>query len=106
MNRTLIIWLIALIFTLLLAAFQRMTGPTYPVSGTVEFNNEIAEYEELFETTIQRKDSIEELAEKGTAYNFDPELAEYSQKREFTESIFIENWTLPMGAFGEQNGSV
>ena len=66
--------------------------------------NEIAEYEELFETTIQRKDSIEVLAEKGTAYNFDPELAKYSQKREFTESIFMENWTLPMGAFGESNG--
>ena len=45
MNRSLIIWLIALIFTLLLAAFQRMTGPTYPVSGIVEFNTEIAEYE-------------------------------------------------------------
>jgi len=45
MNRSLIIWLIALILTLLLAVFQRMTGPTYPVSGIVEFNNEIAEYE-------------------------------------------------------------
>ena len=45
MSRSLIIWLIALIFTLLLAAFQRMTGPTYPVSGKVKFNNEIAEYE-------------------------------------------------------------
>ncbi len=44
MKSSLIIWLIALILTLLLAAFQRMTGPTYPVSGTVEFNNEIAEY--------------------------------------------------------------
>ncbi len=45
MKRSLIIWLIALILTLLLAAFQRMTGPTYPVSGTVEFYNEIVEYE-------------------------------------------------------------
>jgi hypothetical protein len=45
MNKSLIIWLIALILTLLLAAFQRMTGPTYPVSGIVDFNNEIAEYE-------------------------------------------------------------
>ena len=44
MKRSLIIWLIALILTLLLAAFQRMTGPTYPVSGSVDFNNEIAEY--------------------------------------------------------------
>ncbi len=45
MKRSLIIWVIALILTLLLAAFQRMTGPTYPVSGTVEFYNEIVEYE-------------------------------------------------------------
>ncbi len=45
MKKSLIIWLIAIILTLLLAAFQRMTGPTYPVSGIVEFNNEIAEYE-------------------------------------------------------------
>ena len=45
MSRSLIIWFIALILTLLLAVFQRMTGPTYPISGTVEFNTEIAEYE-------------------------------------------------------------
>ncbi len=44
MNKSLIIWLIALILTLLLVAFQRITGPTYPVSGIVDFNNEIAEY--------------------------------------------------------------
>jgi len=45
MNKSFIIWLTALILTLLLAAFQRMTGPTYPLSGIVEFNNEIVEYE-------------------------------------------------------------
>ena len=45
MKKSFIIWLVALILTLLLAAFQRLTGPTYPVSGTVEFNNEIVEYE-------------------------------------------------------------
>jgi hypothetical protein len=45
MYKSLFVWLIALILTLLLAAFQRMTGPTYPISGTVHFNNEIVEYE-------------------------------------------------------------
>ena len=45
MKNSIVIWLTALILTLLLAVFQRMTGPTYPVSGTVEFNNEIIEYE-------------------------------------------------------------
>lgn len=68
--------------------------------------SEISEYEQLFETTIQRKDSVEQLAKKGSPYNFDPELAKYSQKRTFTESIFMDDWALPMGAFGEQNGSI
>ena len=44
MNKSIFIWLIALILTLLLAAFQRMTGPTYPVSGTVQFNQDFVEY--------------------------------------------------------------
>jgi hypothetical protein len=45
MKRSLILWLIAFILTLLLAGYQRVTGPTYPVSGSVNFNNKKIEYE-------------------------------------------------------------
>ena len=34
MNRPLLLWLIALAITLLAARYQRVTGPTYPLSGT------------------------------------------------------------------------
>jgi hypothetical protein len=44
MKRSLILWLIAFILTLLLAGYQRVTGPTYPVSGSINFNNKKLEY--------------------------------------------------------------
>jgi len=35
----LILWIIATIFTLGIAVYQRTTGPTYPARGSIEFNN-------------------------------------------------------------------
>ena len=35
MNKTLLLWILAFIITVLTAAYQRLTGPTYPVSGNL-----------------------------------------------------------------------
>ncbi len=37
-------WILALVITLSSAIYQRMTGPTHPTSGSVEFNNEQIDY--------------------------------------------------------------
>ncbi|MDA3861050.1 MAG: hypothetical protein PF445_07465 [Melioribacteraceae bacterium] len=37
-------WILALFITLSSAIYQRMTGPTHPTSGTVEFNNSDVDY--------------------------------------------------------------
>lgn len=39
-----ILWVIAVIFTLGIAYYQRTTGPTYPVKGDIEFNNQTIHY--------------------------------------------------------------
>ncbi len=44
MSRNRQLWLIALIIFLLSAVYQRMTGPTHPVSGSVEFLAESIAY--------------------------------------------------------------
>jgi hypothetical protein len=44
MRKSLILWLIALILTVGSSVFQRLTGPTYPISGKVEFNNSLIEF--------------------------------------------------------------
>lgn len=66
--------------------------------------NEISEFEQLFEHTIQRDKSVEDMAELGTAYNYDLILAQNSQLEVFAESLVSNPWILPMGAFGESNG--
>ena len=44
MKKSVLLWLIALILTLLTAAYQRMTGPTYPISGETKIGGEIINF--------------------------------------------------------------
>ncbi|MGD8777652.1 MAG: hypothetical protein PVH88_01675 [Ignavibacteria bacterium] len=44
MLRNLLLWTLAFIITITIAVYQRMTGPTHPVSGSVKIDNEIIEY--------------------------------------------------------------
>lgn len=41
------LWLLALIITLFSAVYQRLTGPTYPISGEITINGSLVEYELL-----------------------------------------------------------
>ncbi len=43
-NSSIAWWVIALVFTLSLAVYQRLTGPTYPVRGTIEVNGSTLKY--------------------------------------------------------------
>jgi hypothetical protein len=48
MNKTvkaILFWLLALVLTLVTLVYQRLTGPTYPVSGEVTIAGELIEYE-------------------------------------------------------------
>lgn len=44
MNKSIWLWLLAFILTVFTAAYQRITGPTYPVSNEVNLGEEIIEY--------------------------------------------------------------
>jgi len=44
MKKSILLWLIAFVLTVITAVYQRMTGPTYPVSGEVTFEGEHIEY--------------------------------------------------------------
>jgi hypothetical protein len=43
-KQTLLIWILTVVITIVSAAFQRLTGPTYPARGSVEINGEKVEY--------------------------------------------------------------
>jgi hypothetical protein len=44
MKKSILLWLIAFVLTVFTAVYQRMTGPTYPVSGEVTIAGKLIEY--------------------------------------------------------------
>jgi hypothetical protein len=44
MKKSILLWIVAFVLTFSTAIYQRITGPTYPVSGKIEINNELIEY--------------------------------------------------------------
>lgn len=64
----------------------------------------IADYERRFGVTIQRSESVEQLADRGRPYPMDPALIALALAEEFTEPVLVDGWRLPAGAFGENAG--
>ena len=62
MNNTLksfLLWTFAILFTLTIAVYQRLTGPTHPVRGTVEINDSELKYKLLRSAENHEPASIE-----------------------------------------------
>lgn len=70
-----------------------------------EQGNKLMGYEEEFGLTIKRNKSLEELILQGTRYlAITSELKEVSNSKDYTLEIFMNDWYLPAGAFGESCG--
>ncbi|MBV7542021.1 phosphoadenosine phosphosulfate reductase [Acidovorax sp. sic0104] len=65
--------------------------------------NKISTYEQSFGVTIHRKKSVEQLANEGDPPDLDPFWLEVARSTEWTLPIFTDNWTMPIGAFGDSS---
>lgn len=67
---------------------------------------QVAQYEDEFGCTIQRAESVQDRADRGTPYRMDPELIRIAMSEEYTAPIILPEgqWRLPAGAFGEKDG--
>jgi len=61
MKRTILLWVIAVVITLVSAIYQRMTGPTYPLSGEVKINEKTINYK-LIRSQGGEEDAIIKIA--------------------------------------------
>jgi 3'-phosphoadenosine 5'-phosphosulfate sulfotransferase (PAPS reductase)/FAD synthetase len=67
----------------------------------------IEDYEKSFGVTIQRKKDVSEIADSGTAYEMDEStIAEGLSTNYSHDDIFVNEWILPKGAFGDKTGPV
>jgi 3'-phosphoadenosine 5'-phosphosulfate sulfotransferase (PAPS reductase)/FAD synthetase len=64
----------------------------------------IHNYEKEFDCTLRRDGDVMKAVARGTPYDMDPHYVQLALSHEFTDPIFIENWKLPAGAFGESCG--
>lgn len=71
-----------------------------------ELGAQMVAQEAEFGVTIKRNLSLAELVQKGTPYEMEAALVDLATGYDYTESIFVNNWTLPAGAFGESCGPV
>ena len=64
----------------------------------------IKKYEQLFGKTINRTNTVDEMADKGTPYEFDMFWLKVAMAYTFDLPTLCKEWVLPQGAFGESNG--
>lgn len=64
----------------------------------------IANYEREFGVTIRRDGPVEQSIAKGTPYKMDPRIVKIAMSAAYDEPIFVDNWELPLGAFGDGAG--
>ncbi|RJP56791.1 MAG: hypothetical protein C4543_10805 [Ignavibacteriales bacterium] len=93
MKNTILLWLIAVVITISSAVYQRITGPTYPLSGKVTINEKTINYK-LLRTFGGTEDApveieIDDASVSGTLY----------WKRFKTDDEFIP---VPMKRVGEK----
>ena len=62
-TKSILWWIFSIIFTLSIAYYQRTTGPTYPVRGKIEINNQFYKYKLL---TSNDSDKPAEIYVKGS----------------------------------------
>ena len=44
MKKSILLWIAAFVLTIFTAVYQRITGPTYPISGEIKVDKELIEY--------------------------------------------------------------
>jgi len=74
------------------------------VANEVQFNK-IADYETKWGMTIQRKKSVTELADEGSAYDMSPSHKHEATSISYNGEIILDTWEQPAGAYGESCGS-
>ena len=65
---------------------------------------QVANYERVFKITIHRSKSVVQLADAGTPYTFDPKWVAIANSREWNHPVFVDDWVLPQGAYGDGCG--
>jgi hypothetical protein len=84
MNRSVLFWIVAIIITILSAYYQRVTGPTYPLSGKILIDNQQIDYH-LLTSQNSTDDCLVKIDIKDTSFSGFLEWKRFKTNDEFTK---------------------
>lgn len=64
----------------------------------------LCDYEREFQCTLKRNENLKQLVYTGTPYRTTRKHIDELNSTKYTGKIFVENWQIPAGAFGEPEG--
>ena len=90
MSRSVLFWVIAIVITVLSAYYQRVTGPTYPLSGKILIDNEQIDYH-LLTSHNSTDDCIIKIDVKDASFSGSLEWKRFKTNDEFTKVAMTNN---------------
>jgi hypothetical protein len=86
MNRSVLFWIVAIVITVLSAYYQRVTGPTYPLSGKILIDNQQIDYH-LLTSHNSSDDCLIKIDIKDDSYSGFLEWKRFKTNDEFTKVV-------------------
>jgi hypothetical protein len=90
MTRSTLFWIIAVIITILSAYYQRITGPTYPLSGKILINNQQIDYH-LNTSHNSTENCVIKIDSKDNSLSGLLEWKRFKTEDEFTKEAMTNN---------------
>ncbi len=107
MNNTLksiLLWFFAIIFTLAIAVYQRMTGPTYPVRGHTEIGSQSVKYR-LLRTYDGADDAMIEISVPDTSIKGEIQFRRFRSFDNWTTNPMVRQGELLIGSVPHQDAA-
>ena len=90
MSRSLLFWIIAIVITVLSAYYQRVTGPTYPLSGKILIDNQQIDYH-LLTSHNSTDDCVIKIDIKDASFSGFLEWKRFKTNDKFTKVAMTNN---------------
>ncbi|MFZ4412251.1 MAG: hypothetical protein ACOYOV_04130 [Bacteroidales bacterium] len=88
--KTILFWIFAVIFTISIAFYQRMTGPTYPKKGNISIAGKVVKFK-LLRSQENTQDAIISIDNSEHLYGGSIVYKKYKKLEDWTEVQMIQN---------------
>lgn len=101
LTKSILLWVFAVVFTLSIAVYQRMTGPTYPKRGSITIADKEIKFK-LLRSNSSSSDAIISIDNKANIFGGSILYKRYNSSDDWTEVLMIQNGEKLEGSLPKQ----